>query len=66
MVKHNEFESESDDIRVAVMDALTDTKLLATLAEWVADGVFDWFEKQMSGYEDLKETTNASKHENKK
>ena len=40
MVKHNELESESDDIRVAVMDAITDTKLLATLAEWVADGVF--------------------------
>ena len=33
--------NERDDIRVAVMDAITDTKLLATLAEWVADGGID-------------------------
>ena len=41
----------SDEIRVAVMDAKTDTNVLATFVELVADTVFERFEKRMSAYE---------------
>ena len=43
--------SASVEIKVAVMEALTDSTVLATLAERVADAVFAKFEKRMSAFE---------------
>ena len=43
--------SASDAIRAAVMEAITDSTVLATLAERVADALFAKFEKRMSAIE---------------
>ena len=43
--------SGSDAIRAAVMEAITDSTVLAALAERVADAVFAKFEKRMSAFE---------------
>ena len=42
--------SDSDDIRAAVMEAMTDPTVLAMLAERVADAVFAKFEKKNVGF----------------
>ena len=42
--------SASVEIKAAVMEALTDSTVLATLAERVADAVFAKFEKRMSAF----------------
>ena len=43
--------STCDAIRVAVMEAITDSTVLAALAERVADAGFEKFEKRMSALE---------------
>ena len=43
--------SASVEIKAAVMEALTDSTVLATLAERVADAVFAKFENRMSAFE---------------